>query len=135
VVNGHKPLENRRWATRFRGEFIVHASKGMTVDEYEDARSFALDVMGNDAFFESNFPHLDELAGLRGGIVGRARLVNVVPPCDEPSLFPKPCSHRWHMGGQYGFELEDIVALPFAALKGELGFFGNFDRLGNRVSP
>ncbi|MCG0445699.1 ASCH domain-containing protein [Pseudomonas aeruginosa] len=41
VANGHKDIENRDWATSFRGRFLIHAAKSMTRDEYEEARDFA----------------------------------------------------------------------------------------------
>jgi hypothetical protein len=30
VVHGPKHIENRRWNTSFRGEFLIHAAKGCT---------------------------------------------------------------------------------------------------------
>lgn len=117
VVEGGKGIENRRWNTRFRGSFFVHAAKGMTRDEYDDAVAFARDV--DPALVVPSMGLLE-----RGGIIGRARLASVVPPCStEPSLFWRPCDHRWHMAGQFGFVLADVEALPFRALRGELGFF------------
>ena len=44
VVHGGKTLENRKWRTHRRGPFIVHASKGMTVAEYEGAVAFTCNV-------------------------------------------------------------------------------------------
>lgn len=116
VVHGGKAIENRRWDTRFRGPFFIHAAKGMTRDEYEDAVYFARDV--NPSLVVPAFEALE-----RGGVIGRARLVDVIPSCSEPSLFWKPCSHPWHMPGQYGFVLADVEPLPFRPLRGELGFF------------
>ena len=37
IVNGYKDIENRNWKTNFRGKILVHAAKGMTKAEYEDA--------------------------------------------------------------------------------------------------
>lgn len=117
VVHGGKTIENRRWNTRLRGPFLIHAAKGMTRDEYADAVHFAKVV--SPGVLVPPFEQVE-----RGGIVGRARLVDVVPPCStEPSLFFKPCPHPWHMPEQYGFVLEDVEPLPFEAMRGELGFF------------
>ncbi len=117
VVHGGKGIENRRWNTNRRGEFLIHAAKGMTRDEYDDAVYFAREV--NPKLVVPAFAALE-----RGGIVGRARIVDVLPPCSaEPSLFQKPCTHPWHMPAQFGFVLEGVEALPFRALRGELGFF------------
>ena len=68
------------------------------------------------------------------GIVGRARLVDVVAPRPEfvltgvethypPSVTRTPDLWRWHMREQYGFVLADVEPVPFVPLKGELGFF------------
>ena len=40
IVNGFKDIENRTWPTKFRGRVLVHASKGMTRDEYDDVADF-----------------------------------------------------------------------------------------------
>lgn len=40
ILHAGKDIENRDWATRFRGPFLVHAGKGCTRDEYEDAVDF-----------------------------------------------------------------------------------------------
>lgn len=117
VVEGLKPLENRRWNTKRRGPFLVHAAKGMTKDDYTQAVDFARSV---DPTIAIPLPgDLDF-----GGIVGRARIVDVVPPCTtEPSLLWRPCEHPWHMGGQFGFRLDDVAKTPFVRCVGALGFF------------
>jgi hypothetical protein len=57
----------------------------------------------------------------RGGIVGRARIVDVVPPWCEG--YPPGVDARWHMRDRYGFILADVEPLPFVPLKGSLGLF------------
>lgn len=116
VVHGGKGIENRRWNTRFRGSFLIHAAKGMTREEYEDAVAFAREVDQQIVV-----PPMGELA--RGGIIGSAVLHDVLEPCLLDPLFYRPCEHPWHMSGQYGFVLVDVQPLPFRALRGELGFF------------
>jgi hypothetical protein len=115
VVHGGKSIENRRWNTSFRGEFLIHAAKGMTRDEYAKALAFALDMNVSPSVM-SAFPLFDELE--RGGIVGRARLVDVLPPC-----LPDFCPHPWHMRGQFGFVLADVRAVTFKPMRGMLSFF------------
>ena len=62
--------------------------------------------------------------GQRGGIVGSAWLVGVIPPCAMgPSLFTADCSHKWHSPEQWGFVLEGVRPLPFVQWTGERGFF------------
>lgn len=115
VVHGGKTIENRKWNTKFRGEFLIHAAKGMTGDEYADALEFAMSVNNRNPF-----PQSADLR--RGGIIGRARLVDVIKPCVE--LGDRcTCGRAWHIGWQFGFVLEDVASLPFSERRGELGFF------------
>jgi len=103
IVNGHKDIENRDWWTRFRGPVLIHASKGMTRDEYEDCQ-FLADGLGIE---------LPEFGSLeRGGIVGRAVITGCVKNSDSPWFF-----------GRYGFVIADAEPLTFQSLKGALGFF------------
>jgi len=108
IVNDHKDVENRTWSTNYRGRVLIHAGKGMTRDEYDDALATALHV-GYRGFF----PPREQLD--RGGIVGAATIVG----CAHPDRRTSP----WHMGGQYGFELACPKPIPFVACKGALGFF------------
>lgn len=103
IVNGHKDIENRSWATKYRGPVLIHASKGMTGAEYNDAYHFALEV-------GIKIPSFNDLE--RGGIVGQATIAS----CSENSLSP------WFFG-KYGLELIDTKTLPFMPCKGRLGFF------------
>lgn len=103
IVQGHKPVENRQWPTRFRGPVLIHAAKGMTRDEYEDARSHA-------AHLGITIPAFDELE--RGGIVGQATITDCIDDSPSPWFF-----------GRYGFLLADPRPLPFRPVRGQLGFF------------
>jgi hypothetical protein len=124
-----KHIENRRWSTTFRGEFLLHAAKGMTKAEHASAVEFCEDVLGVARCFDIAAA-LDPATLPRGGIVGIAKLVDVVKPRPE-FLLQGAASHyppsvvewRWHMRDQYGFVLEDVHPLPFVPWKGELGFF------------
>jgi hypothetical protein len=105
ILNAGKDIENRDWPTHFRGRFLIHASKGMTHDEYEG---------GLDTLYEIDKRlHLPPFEILeRGGIVGTAVLVDCVRKSESPWFF-----------GEYGFELRDAFPLPFRPFKGALGFF------------
>lgn len=103
ICHGGKDIENRNWPTRFRGKFLIHAGKGMTRDEYENAEWDALE----------NGVTLPPYAALeRGGIVGEAEIVDCVTHSDSP----------WFCG-DYGFVLRNAKPLPFWPCKGMLGFF------------
>jgi hypothetical protein len=122
VVHAGKRIENRKWKTNFRGEFLIHASKTMTQMEYTNAVRWALERgLIEDA--EDVAHHL-----VFGGIIGRAQLVDVVPPdgfgvSDPPFCRVPKGLEGWHMHDQYGFVLEDIRPLPFTPCKGSLNFF------------
>jgi hypothetical protein len=112
IVHAGKDIENREWRHGYRGEFLIHAAKGMTRDDYDDALDFADEVTGSRV----RVPAFEELE--RGGIVGVARLVDV--------LSPKGQRYGWHVPGQFGFVLRDVRPLPFLPCKGALNFWGSF---------
>lgn len=105
IVNGYKDIENRSWPTKFRGRILVHAGKGMTRDEYEECRDWALEV---DRAIP--FPSFDALQ--RGGVVGACDITGCV--ADSPS--------PWFVG-EYGFKIANARPLPFRECKGALSFF------------
>ena len=114
ILHCGKDVENRRWMTRFRGEFLIHAAKGMTAEEWVEAVRF---MKGIGA--KSNADAVTHKTILRGGIVGVERLVDCVEKSDSP----------WFMGN-FGFVLADVRPLEFFPCKGSLGFFPLPDRKG-----
>jgi hypothetical protein len=102
IVHGHKPVENRDWATDFRGPLLIHASKTLLVPEFEEQCQQVLDWFGIDV--PADVP--------RGGIVGMANVTDCVQELDS-LWFTGPC----------GLLLADAKPLPFAPWKGQLGFF------------
>lgn len=115
VLHAGKNVENRVWNTPLRGRFLIHAAKGMTLAQYDDAVDFAYLVLGNAG--ADRVPAFDKIE--RGGIVGSAHLDYVLEPTANPTM-------SWHMPGQYGFKLGGAAPLPFLPCKGALGFWGNF---------
>lgn len=111
ILYAGKDVENRDWPTKFRGEFLVHASKGLTKSEYARFEDMAFMMWLNGVpTIPDTIPEMAELQ--RGGIVGMARISDVV------SSSPSP----WFMG-EYGFILSGVRPLPFVPCKGALGFF------------
>lgn len=123
ILHGGKRIENRRWNTRYRGPILLHAAKGCTVDEFEDAC-----IWMENAGVVGHIRDVPPLSTMqRGGIVGRARIVDVIPPGNLPPPF-RPASWaavdmRWHMEEQFGFVLADVEPLPFVPWTGALGLF------------
>lgn len=103
IVNGHKDIENRTWATKRRGDILIHAGKRWGREQRDDL-----------AGVREMFPHLqipDEFD--LGGIVGAARIIDCVS--EHPS--------RW-FNGPFGFVLDQQRKSPhFVPYKGQLGFF------------
>ncbi|APR39983.1 ASCH domain-containing protein [Paraburkholderia sp. SOS3] len=104
-----KDIENRSWPTRFRGRVLIHAAKGMTRAEYEDAED-PLYWCGGPTI---ELPPFEQLQ--RGGIVGAATIDACIQSMHRSS--------KWHADGCFGFHLVDTRPVPFVACKGALGFF------------
>jgi len=112
IVNGHKDIENRTWATKFRGEVLVHAGLIMTRKEYAAVDDF-LRNHPNKKIRSIRLPSFDKLPC--GGIVGITKIVDCIPP--------SKASSDWHMAGCNGFKLEQSRPLPYKHFKGKLSFF------------
>lgn len=127
ILHAGKDIENRDWqrsnpGLRFRGDFLIHASGGMTKDEYEDFLDTAHHISVHHPFRVGlALPAFNELP--RGGIVGQARVVDVVREHDSPWFF-----------GPVGLVLADAKPLPFIPFKGALGFFDVPDELVRRAA-
>ena len=110
IIHAGKDIENRSWSwqavnhgLRQRGRIAIHAAKGMTRDEYDEARDF-IDRQGR------NCP--DAHALHRGGIIGSVEVVDVVSDSDSPWFF-----------GPRGLVLSDPTACAFVPAGGQLGYF------------
>ena len=113
IANGHKDIENRTWSTKYRGQVLIHASKGMTRAEYDDAKGFVFMGIDIPADLFGKLPKPEQLE--RGGIVGIATITDCVPPARAAS--------PWHIEGAFGFQIADAKPLPLVLCKGALGFF------------
>lgn len=109
IIHAGKDIENRSWQAinhglRQRGRIAIHASKGMSAAEYDDARGFMKQVCGVLC------PAAAEL--LRGGIIGSVEVTDVVSAHDSP----------WFMGPR-GLVLRDPKSCQFVPALGMLGYF------------
>lgn len=100
IVNGYKDVENRSWSTRHRGPFLIHAGQKFDYEGYEWVKKH----------FDIDMPAINEFD--RGGIVGRAKLVDCVTSSKS----------QWFTG-PYGFILANARPLPLIPTRGKLGFF------------
>lgn len=111
ILHAGKRVENRGWHCRYRGPIFIHAAKGCTRDEYADCFFFMRGVARQRPFPGGLvLPPLADLP--RGGIVGRAEIVDCVEDSDDP----------WFVG-RFGIVLANVEPLPFRPLKGALGLF------------
>lgn len=106
ILHAGKDIENRQWRTSVRGRVLIHAAKGMTRMEYEEAAMFLV----TDIPREIQLPAFEALP--RGGIVGSVDITG----CWVKHQSPWFC-------GFYGFSLANPKPLPFIPCRGALGFF------------
>src|SRR5262245_49391577 len=83
IIYFRKDIENRSWQAvnhglRWRGRVAIHAARGMTRAEYEEARAF-IDGQG--------WTCPDAHALHRGGIIGSVEVVDVVSRSDSRWFF------------------------------------------------
>lgn len=108
-----KDIENRVWTTSYRGPVAVHASKGMTEDEYYDADEFARLVDPS-----ITLPPMEAL--VRGAIVGAFTVLDVLRPIGTLESRWTP-ELRWRIPGQFGWKVERPVFLdepvPFLGMR------------------
>lgn len=113
IIHAGKDIENRtataiklgRMRAAVGTRIAIHASKGMSRQEYELARN-AMALLNGVA-------HAPPPAALaRGGIIGTVLVVGIVKTSPSP----------W-FEGPYGLELREPSATPFIGADGELGIF------------
>ena len=112
ILRYGKDIENRSWRTRFRGQFLIHASKGMTKEEWCDAVAFKNRIGATPVGEKIGVDPVTIKTVKRGGIVGVAHIVDCVSESKSP----------WFVG-EWGFVLADVQPLDFLPCKGSLGFF------------
>jgi len=123
IIHAGKDIENRSWngaypaymeaccMARDGARILIHAGKGMTRDEYEEALDTCHMVSRTHPFPAGvMLPAFGDLP--RGGIVGSARIARVVSNHTSPWFF-----------GPLGLVLADVRAETFRPCKGALGFF------------
>lgn len=106
MAHGYKDIENRNWVTRFRGPFLIHASKRMGDMTLAEIIKYYR-VEGIDEAAAQR-----EIEAQRGGIVGTAVLMNCV--VTSPS--------KWFCG-PWGFAIDKARPVPFIPMRGRQGFF------------
>lgn len=113
IVNGLKDVENRTWATPYRGPLLIHAGKTLRPADYDAAMLFIEAFVNPDLVHQ--VPDMGELP--LGGFVGVATLVDCVRASSSP----------WFTGADtedgHGFVMDAPLVIDFLPWKGRLGFF------------
>ncbi len=103
ILQGKKKIEIRKWNTKFRGEFLIHASK----------------IPDKKAMEKFNFKNLP-----LGEILGKATLVNVKKYSSQEE-FGK--DYEKHLAtseyGNCGFVLDKVQRIEPIECNGALGFW------------
>ena len=111
ILQGRKKIELRKWNSKFRGYFLIHASK------IPDKKSM-------EKFGFSNLP--------LGFILGKAKLIDVKKYRNEQE---HKTDKNFHLAssswGNYGFVLENPVRIKKIPAKGSLNFW-NFELDGKK---
>ena len=108
IITGKKTIELRKWNTKFRGEFLVHAPQKIRTD---DCRRLRMDA--------------ETLA--TGAIIGKAEIYDVKTYQSPDQIKAEQSMHHAGSGfgsNRYGFLLcgHKAFRVPIP-LKGRLGFF------------
>ena len=108
IVQGKKTIELRKWNTKFRGEFLVHAAKNILMEDCKRMK-------------------ISPSAITTGAIIGKVNLVDVKKYNSDKELKideKKHYSISEHTKNKYGFILENPkklrVPIPYS---GKLNFF------------
>ncbi|MFA5176365.1 MAG: ASCH domain-containing protein [Candidatus Nanoarchaeia archaeon] len=104
ILQGKKTIELRKWKTKFRGKFYIHASG--SIDDKSMERY--------------NFKDLPKKS-----LVGTAELVEVITYTNKKEFLKDKNKHlaltdEW---GKYGFVLINIKRIKPIPYKGQLNFF------------
>lgn len=97
IASGIKPVENRTWATQFRGDFLIHAGKKIDPEGIQFIKSLGIAL-----------PETLQT----GGVIGWGTIVSCVSSNKSKWFF-----------GPFGFIIKNAEPIDFIPLKGQLGFF------------
>ncbi len=108
LVSGKKTIEVRKWNTKFRGQFFVHASKNINEEACKRLK-------------------IDQAKLVTGAIVGEANLYNVISYRTKNSFLKDINKHfasSNYDNPKYGFMVNQakrlVTPIP---IRGKLGFF------------
>ena len=108
IVQGKKTIELRKWNTKFRGEFLVHAAKNILIEDCKRMKISPSSIT-------------------TGAIIGKVNLADVKKYDSDKELYIDKKKHHsvsYNTKNKYGFILENpkklLVPIPYL---GKLNFF------------
>lgn len=110
IIEGYKRFEFRSWKTNFRGEFLIHAGKGIDKEAVERLKKYLPDELP------------------KGKILGKVTLTDCIAMNDElANMLAKENNDIYtthSFSRNYAFQLENVKKFdnPIDA-KGQLGFW------------
>jgi len=113
IANGYLLVDDRSWGTKYRGQILLHASKGLYNDYYDHLK------------LNTNIPLPAKDRLEYAGVVGIANLVH----CSRQRELPIGMSHeqRASFSGihqeHFGFLFEQAEPLALMPCRGKLGIF------------
>lgn len=103
ILQGRKTIELRNWNTKFRGEFLIHASK---IPDWNAMEKFGFEKLPC------------------GFIVGKAELVDVKKYLNNSEHTKDKNKHLANSSwGNFGFILKNVKRIEPIPAKGKLGFW------------
>lgn len=126
IANGYLLVDDRSWATDYRGPILIHASKGL-YETYYDHLFHHTDIP---------LPARDQLEF--GGVVGMANLILCAQSHKLPAdLHPTQRAHFKNVhGDSYGLLFDQAQPLPLMPCRGQLKIFElDFDALQSAPPP
>ena len=103
ILQGRKNIDIRKWNTKFRGKFLIHASK---IPDKKSMKKFGFE----------NLPY--------GAIIGKAELTDVKKYKSKKEFMRDKDKHlatlEW---GNYGFLLKNVKRMKEKPFNGKLGFW------------
>jgi len=115
IAIGFKDVENRDWATTYRGRILIHASKSRTDMGVVSIVDFCRDRIPSEQWSKIDWNDFDF-----GAIIGEVNIFDCRyrKPSQRGGLSP------WHEDSKYGFYLSNHVMydkpIPY---RGQLGLF------------
>lgn len=121
IIHFGKDIENRTWRTKYRGRFLVHASKGVDLEAplwvWELYIKKYVGRGYNSAKHRPSGNTIPIYHQSIGGIIGSVNLSDCVDSSDSKWYSPHPEKQI------YGFVLDKPEPMDFIPYKGKLSFF------------